>query len=409
MISTEEADAHIASAHRIHARLRPAEAIPLAQSVGRTLAVDVVADRDQPPFNRVAMDGIALALSNPFTPPPLRVLLDGRLWPGISTPEGLARPTPDHAIEVMTGAALPEAWNAVIPVENLEGDSDVLTIRLGTKVFPGMNIHPRASDYRKGDHLFSQGTIITPPHIHVLASVGLDPVPVLPWPHIALISTGDELVRVPEVPLPHQIRMSNLPVIEACLSATRIPVGQSIHLPDDPAAIRTGLLEAITTHDVVITSGGVSKGSRDFLPSTLEALGCVRIFHGIAHKPGKPLWFGVAKSTLVFSLPGNPVSSLVCFIRYVLPLLRRWGLPEATRAPVKLPLTNDTSASPDYTLFPPAILTFQPNGIPAMTTRKSAGSGNFAGLIPSDGFAEIPAGAGTLPAGTPISFFPWTT
>jgi len=413
MISTAKADALIAEAYAAQNRTHPTERLPLAQAVGRILDVDVVADRDQPPFHRVAMDGIALALPGDSAPLPARVRLDGRLWPGISTPEGPARPAPGNAIEVMTGAALPEPWNTVIPVEDLtedrEDNGDYRTIRSGTRIVPGMNIHVRASDYRQGDPLFSRGTVITPPHIHVLASVGWDPVPVVAMPRIALVSTGDELVPVRETPLPHQIRMSNLPAIEACLAAARLPVGSTTHLPDDPDALHAGLRAALAAHDVVITSGGVSKGSRDFLPATLEALGCVRVFHGVAHKPGKPLWFGVAETgALVFALPGNPVSSLVCFVRYVSPLLRCWGRPYDGAGPFTLPLAGDTTAHPSFTLFLPASRARRPDGSPTIGPRKSAGSGNFAGLVPSDGFVEIPAGAGTLSAGTPVPFFPWT-
>jgi molybdopterin molybdotransferase len=229
---------------------------------------------------------------------------------------------------------------------------------------------------------------------------------------VFLVATGDELVDVAATPSPYQIRMSNMVALEACLHRAGFSVGKAMHLPDREESLRSGLVEALAESDVLLISGGVSKGSKDLVPPVLLSLGCTRVFHGVAHKPGKPMWFGFsAQGAIIFALPGNPVSSLVCFLRYVLPRLRSWG--EARNAGGSfasshvLPLVSHVEAREGYTLFLPALLEARADGSAGVRLRKSRGSGDFAGLHPSDGIVELPAGAGGLPAGTPVRFLPW--
>ncbi len=416
MISTLEADRLIDETLAKRGAPSACEDTSLATSIGRVLACDVFADNDQPPFDRVAMDGVALVLDSEGGSAATRAdfRIGGRLPAGVAEPEGLARSKSGGVIEVMTGAALPRPWNAVVPWESLESDKDGTPWRLraGTRLMHGMNIHHRASDYRMGDLLIPSGTRIGTPHLHILASVGCTDVPVVPFPRVTLIGTGDELVDVRATPSPYQIRRSNMVALEACLRRAGFPVTETLHVPDREESMRGVLAKALAESDVLLLSGGVSKGSKDLVPPTLLSLGCTRIFHGVAHKPGKPIWFGLSPhGGVIFALPGNPVSSLVCFLRYVLPRLRAWGQPRAAGEPLagslSLPLLGRAERQSAYALLLPALVESRPDGSSALKIRKGEGSGNFAGLVPSDGIAELSPGDSDVPEGAPTRFFPW--
>ena len=418
MISTLEADRLIDQTFAAAARVRARACVetPVALSVGRIVGKDIFADRDHPPFNRVAMDGIAVVLDDSSVDHGERrsFHLNGRLPPGVAEPEGRARPESGDAIEVMTGAALPDPWNTIVPWEDLDigADDKHRSLRAGARLSRGINVHLRASDYRQGDLLVTAGTRIAAPHVHILASVGCAQVPVLALPRITLIATGDELVAVDATPLPYQIRMSNMVALEACLHRTGLAAARVVHLPDRAETLRAGLADALATSDVVLVSGGVSKGSKDFVPSLLQSLGCDRVFHGVAHKPGKPMWFGTSpEGVVIFGLPGNPVSSLVCFVRYVLPRLRRWGetrgADDALSGSLTLPLAELAHVRLQWTLFLPGLVETRSDGTAAVAIRKSQGSGNFAGLLPSDGIAELSPGNAAMQAGAPVRFLPW--
>jgi molybdopterin molybdotransferase len=416
MISTLEADRLIDETLANRETPRGCEETSLAASIGRVLARDIFADNDQPPFDRVAMDGVALVLDHAGDSAVARAdfSIDGRLPAGVAKPEGLARSESGGVIEVMTGAALPRPWNAVVPWEDLESAKDGTRWRLraGTRLVRGMNVHPRANDYRKGELLIPSGTRIGTPHIHILASIGCAGVPVVPFPRVTLIGTGDELVDIQATPLPYQIRRSNMVALEACLRRAGFPVAEALHVPDREESMRGVLSKSLAESDVLLLSGGVSKGSKDLVPPTLLSLGCTRVFHGVAHKPGKPIWFGTSPhGGVIFALPGNPVSSLVCFLRYVLPRLRAWAEPRAAGEPLagslSLPLLGRVERQSAYALLLPALVASRPDGSSALEIRKGKGSGNFAGLVPSDGIAELSPGDGDLPEGTPARFFPW--
>ena len=415
MISTSEADRLIDHTLAQHWKAGTCVDVPVALSIGRVLGRDIFADSDQPPFDRVAMDGVAIVFDEGVDTEAWRTgfHVEGRLPAGVAQPEGMVRPGSIDAIEVMTGAALPKPWNAVVPWEDVEPTADGgWRLRKDVRIARGMNIHARATDYRRGDSLLAKGSRIHAPDVHILASVGCVEVPVVPFPRVFLVATGDELVDVAATPSPYQIRMSNMVALEACLHRAGFSVGKAMHLPDREESLRSGLVEALAESDVLLISGGVSKGSKDLVPPVLLSLGCTRVFHGVAHKPGKPMWFGFsAQGAIIFALPGNPVASLVCFLRYVLPRLRSWG--EARNAGGSfasshvLPLVSHVEAREGYTLFLPALLEARADGSAGVRLRKSRGSGDFAGLHPSDGIVELPAGAGGLPAGTPVRFLPW--
>lgn len=386
MIAVPEADALLAE----HAHPLPAPSVPLAEAAGRVLREAVAADRDVPPYDRVAMDGIALASAD----------LGRRRFRVARTQAAGEPPRPlteaGACVEIMTGAALPEGCDTVVRYEDLVMEDDWAALREGVSVTPGQNVHRRGDDRRAGDPVLSPGSRIGPAHIAALAALGKATVRVSARPRVAVVTTGDEVVPVDTVPLPHQIRQSNGPALRAAL-AGRAAVALD-HAPDDADALRDRLGAALETADVVLIAGGVSAGRFDLVPGVLAALGVREVFHKVRQKPGKPLWFGVAPHAAVFGLPGNPVSALACAVRYVVPFLdRAAGLADAPRRVVRL--SELPRRKNDFTHFVPVRL----DGLDAHPV-PSNGSGDFLSLVASDGVAEVSA---SVHEPGPVPFVRW--
>jgi len=399
MISTEEA------LRRVLARrpVRGGELVPLGQAVGRTLVEPVVADRDFPPFDRVTMDGLALSFTAGLPMPVAGnvVLVEATQYAGES-PRSFGLPT--HGIEVMTGAVLPTGANAVVRYEDL-GLREVegrrwATLNLAPQ--PGQNIHRRGEDRRAGDLLLPVGTRLSPAEIAVAASVGCATLRVETRPRVAVISTGDELVDVTETPQPHQIRRSNGPMLVAALVQQGM-AAQEFHLPDDRPLLTTRLYDLLDQFDVLLLSGGVSAGKKDFVPDVLTELGVQNHLHQVAQRPGKPFWFGTCPDgRAVFALPGNPVSTFLCFLKYVVPFLEN-SLLTIHNSPVAS-LTEPVTFKPDLTYFVPVTTQFDETGQRLARPLKGSGSGDFANLLDCDGFLELPAGRDEFGAGEAFGY-----
>jgi molybdopterin molybdotransferase len=392
MISVREADLLLAR----HVRLREPAVVPLAEAAGRVLREDVAADRDYPPYDRVTMDGIAVADED---------VRGGttRFWVAWTQAAGeppRTLPGRGQCIEIMTGAALPEGCDSVIRYEDLLLADGWATLRDGVEVKPRQSVHFRGSDREAGQPVLEAGTRLRPPDIAALASIGHAEVRVAALPRVAVVTTGDEVVAVDAPVLPHQIRESNGPAVRAALREhgyTDVSLG---HAPDEEARLRRSLEAALAQADVLLLSGGVSAGTFDLVPTLLSDLGVREVFHKIRQKPGKPLWFGTSEhGQAVFGLPGNPVSALVCLYRYVLPFLAASaGL--TTRSPGTALLAQLPRRRNDFTLFVPA----RREGLDVHPV-PSNGSGDFLSLLPSDGFAEVTAEV-TEPG--PVPFYPWS-
>jgi molybdopterin molybdotransferase len=291
------------------------ELVPLLASLNRILAEPILADTDMPAFDRVMMDGIAIH-SEAFE--------SGRRHFAIEQMQAAGQPqtrlhTEAGCIEIMTGAVLPAGTNAVVPYENCTIEHGIATVKAeAVKAF--QNVHLQGSDSRQGDTLLAAGTTVTPAIIGILASVGREMVPVKKLPHIAVCSTGDELVPISQTPQPHQIRRSNVYTLAAALQQQHITATLH-HLPDDPMQMKAQLQPILQQHDAILFSGAVSMGKKDFLPAVLQELGMETIFHKVAQKPGKPLLFGsFLNGPVIFGFPGNPTSTLICFHLF----FRKW-------------------------------------------------------------------------------------
>lgn len=399
MISTEEALRRVLAQRPV----RGSETVPLGQAVGRTLAEPVVADRDFPPFDRVTMDGLALSFTAGLPMPVAGnvVLVEATQYAGES-PRSFSLPT--HGIEVMTGAVLPTGANTVVRYEDL-GLREVegrrwATLNLAPQ--PGQNIHRRGEDRRAGDLLLPVGTRLSPAEIAVAASVGCATLRVETRPRVAVISTGDELVDVTETPLPHQIRRSNGLMLVAALAQLGM-TAQEFHLPDNRPLLTARLHDLLNEFDVLLLSGGVSAGKKDFVPEVLAELGVQKHLHQVAQRPGKPFWFGTAgDGTAVFALPGNPVSTFLCYLKYVVPFLKHaeFRMLNAEWAS----LTETVTFKPDLTYFVPVTTQFNETGQRLARPLKGSGSGDFANLLDCNGFLELPAGRDEFGAGEAFGY-----
>jgi len=389
----------------IYSRLTclPIESLPLTQCVGATLRENIYAERDQPPFDRVAMDGMAVD-SEALRRGLKRFRVQGIQAAG-APPVRLG--DGDVAIEVMTGAILPPGSDCVIPVEQLEVAEGYASLSAAVVNSPYQNVHRRGSDSRQGALLLEAGTLLRAPEIAVAASAGMARVRVSSQPAVMIISTGDELIEPGDPIADYQVRRSNAYAVAATLRTRGFGRVGDDHVPDDEVLMRERLALHLTTHEVVILSGGVSMGKFDLVPKVLQQLGVQEVFHRIAQRPGKPMWFGIGPhGQAVFGLPGNPVSTLVCLIRYVIPAIAE-AMGTKRALPERLALAAPVTFQQALTYFLPVAIDHDDWGRPWANPRRPNGSGDFLSLTGTDGFVELPPGPNTYPKGFVTTVYRW--
>jgi molybdopterin molybdotransferase len=378
-----------------HVAVLPAEAVPLREAVGRVLAADVAMPWDLPGWDNSAMDGFAVRSADCTGPVTLRVT--GYI-PAGGVPQGPVGP--GQATRIMTGAPLPPGADAIAPVEDVEEAGDA--IRLPAAVRPGAHVRRRGEDLRAGEVALTAGTVVGPGEVSVLASAARLEVPVFRRARVAILSTGDELVE-PGRPIgPGQVCDSNGVALAA---AVRLCGGEPIDLGiarDDRPALRA-LLERGLAADVLLTSAGVSAGDRDLVREILDQLQVRQVFWKVDIKPGRPTAFGVRGPTPVFSLPGNPVSSLLTFEQFVRPaLLRMMGhrrvFPPLQRALLQEPLRK----SPGRVNLVRVRLSRRDDGTLLASTAGNQETGILKTLLRADAIAILPAEQGNLAAGEPV-------
>lgn len=301
------------------------EHVQLEEATGRILQESIVADRDFPPFDRVTKDGIAIKYET-YQNGTRQFIVKGIQAAGTTQ-------TQLHEVagclEVMTGAILPAGTDTVIMYEQIEITDGLATIHTDT-VKPQQNIHFRGMDAQVGDVLLQGPCKLTSGHVNTLATIGKSRVTVSRLPRVAIISTGDELVALNKRPEPHQIRKSNVYALKSLLREEGMHA-ELYHINDEQDAVLQELGALLEKYDVLLVTGGVSKGKYDFVPDALEKLGVRKVFHGVKQRPGKPFWFGTKEAKRVFAFPGNPVSTFVCYQVYFKVWLGHsigWPLPQ---------------------------------------------------------------------------------
>ncbi|NIL97380.1 MAG: molybdopterin molybdenumtransferase MoeA [Planctomycetales bacterium] len=412
MISAEQALQLVLDA----AQPRPPARVSLAESLGRVLGEDVASDVDSPPHDKSLVDGYAVsagAFGGRAENRLVELAVIAQIAAGEMPVGKVARST---AVRVMTGAPIPEGADAVVMVEQAEWQDDpagplgVVRFPQGIQVTAGQNIMRRGASLRRGQVVLDCGISILPAQIGLLAEVGRADVAVVPPPQVAVLPTGDELVDVGFVPGPGKIRNSNGPMLislarQAGAVVRDLGVGRDDY-PQLAALVHQGLHA-----DILITAGGVSAGVRDLVPQVLRKAGVAQVFHKVRLKPGKPLWFGVrragvedqgeAASTLVFGLPGNPVSSFVCFHLFVAPAIARLaGHPRPTAMRVMGRLSDPFQQGADRATYHPAWMEHgDPHAVRLIPWR---GSADLRALVDANALAVFPAENRSYQPGDPV-------
>ncbi len=369
------------------------ETVPLTSARGRYLAEDISADADLPGLPRSSVDGYAVIASDAATD--LEVLEEvtaGRL--------AHAQVRPGSAVRIMTGGSLPEGTDAVVMFEDVE-ETDGRAI-LQHKPRQGENVHPRGMDLTAGQTVLCRGQRVGPAEVGLLATVGCVQVPVFRVPRVAVLATGDELVEPTQTPPPGAIRDSNRFALMTAAQDAGADVVFQAHARDDEVALERAMHDALAKADVLITSGGVSMGTRDLIKPLLERMATIQ-FGRVSFKPGKPLTFATTvEGKLCFGLPGFPVSSLVTFEVFVRPaLLKLSGAQQVLRPRVEVVLGHDVRPDPIRPEYQRATVTWEDHHFVARTTGLQASS-RLISIVGANALLEIHPGTETLARGTMV-------
>lgn len=384
---------------RILARMRPLppREVPLLDALGRTLAEEVVAPGDVPPFRNSAMDGYAVRGADVATAP-ARLRVVGSVQAGAMPQRAVGA---GEAMRVMTGAPMPEGADTVVRVEDTDNADDVVTI---TRVTPaGLSVRQAGEDMRAGETVLRAGTVLRPAEIGLLASVGRTKPRVVARPRVAVLSTGDEVVEPADQPGPGQIRDANRYSLAAAIFAAGCGPWLRPIVRDTPDALREALRDALDA-DAIVTSGGVSVGDHDWVKPVVGELGTIDLW-SIAIRPGRPLAFaelrGDRRTVPLFGLPGNPVSALLTFEIFVRPaLLTMAGRTKLHRPRARARLLDAVSK--------PAHLRFFARGVhdaAARTVRTTGpqGSGILRSMSLASCLIDLPAGPDRVEAGEEVT------
>ena len=396
LIALDEAvELALRAAREQHAcRREPHVALPLWDAHGHVLAASVLADRDTPPFDRVAMDGFAFRADD-VSAGPLRII--GEVQAGHVYERVLS---PGEAVSVMTGAPLPSGADTVQMLERCSVKDGMLTFTSTPQ--RGANIAKRGEDIRAGAIAVPAGRAIQGASVGVLAGVGTVKVSVHRPPRVTVMATGDELVAHDRTPEPHQIRETNRHTVLAMLRSLRAVAVDGGLIADTEDAIRDAI-RAASSSDIIVLSGGVSKGKYDLVKGVLDDLGMVTLFHGVRAKPGKPVLMGRLEGTLVLGLPGNPVSTYVMAVLLLLPMVRALaGLQQPRTRTLSARLKGDLNATGSRTTFHPAILWDGSGGGAEVAPVSWRGSGDLTSYAKSNCLIRMEANAAAAAQGDAV-------
>lgn len=374
------------------------ETIPLAEAAGRVLAAPVIAAHDQPPFDASAMDGYAMRATDVTEGAILSVIGMSQAGAGFSGTVGAGQ-----AVRIFTGAPLPAGADTVIMQEQAVRDGDSVSFTAPAR--PGHSVRPKGNDFATGNVLLQAGARLSGMQIAVAAAANCATLAVARRPRIALLATGDELVLPGQALGPDQIVASNSFGLGAMLAPYAETISDHGIVSDDAGLLRTRLEEALAARpDILVTTGGASVGEHDLVQAVLKDLGVSLDFWRINMRPGKPLMFGTIGRTLVFGLPGNPVSAMVTAIAFIKPALRAW-LGYAEPEHWRLPLAGPTPPNSARRHFMRARLIHGANG-PELMPISQTDSGHTSSLAAADMLIVQPEHDPGQLAGTLVEAFP---
>lgn len=392
-IAVEEARSIVL--HHVHAL--PAEDVAITRSVRRTLRQQVRSQDNIPPFTNSAMDGYAVRAGDvQFVPASLEIIED---IPAGAVAKMSIRP--GACARIMTGAPVPDGAEAIVPVEwTSEAPQEHVLVNRAPRI--GAHIRLEAEDMAAGDLVFEAGQVITPPMVGMMASLGVATVQVSRRPTVAVVTTGDELVPVTEPLAPGKIRDSNGPALAAQAVSAGGHVLGPLHAGDDLESIRAAVRTALAA-DVVLFSGGVSVGRYDYVRQVLDEMGIDLLFWKVRQRPGKPLAFGQIEGRTVFGLPGNPVSSAICFEQYVRPALAKMlGRTTVMPALVSAVLEEPTPKKAGLHYFSRGIATYDPAGCLQVRDTGPQASNLYSSMVQANCLIHLDEGMEHPAAGTPV-------
>jgi len=392
----------------------PVSTVRLGEAAGTVVAIDLTSPNVVPPFDNSAMDGFAVRSEDTASAgksSPLALSVAGMVTAG-ETASGVTA-KPGTAWEIMTGAPVPEGYDSVIPVEQVEVQRDPtgkpLSIELRQQVAAGRNLRSAGEDFSRGEVLLTCGQLIQPNQIMGLAATGVSEVQARVPARVAAITTGNELTDTATALGPGKIHDSNGPYLEAAIASLGAN-SAGVYRSQDSAEELIGLVEQLQDKtDVILTTGGVSAGRMDFVPMALEQLGADILFHRVAIRPGKPILFArLPNGTLVFGLPGNPIAVAVGLRFFVVPALRRmYGQPDE-RLPTAV-LHDDHHKKTDMTFFAKAHASTDENGLLSVEILPGQESFKIGPLMKSNCWAILDTGTDEITDGTPVRVAPLST
>lgn len=379
----------------------PVEVVPLAEALGRVLGEEIIASHSVPPFDNAGMDGFAVRAGDTVdatSDTPVQLQLIETIPAGHTAIRGLGA---EQAAKIMTGAPIPEGADSVVQSEAAEEvDGRVLVFEA---VKRGKNIRRAGEDVLAGDQVLAPGSALGPAEIGLIASLGYPTVQVHRRPRVAIVSTGSELVEVDQPLAPGQIRNSNSYSLRAQCQQIGIEPTMLGIVADDYQSTKE-LVEKGLAYDVLLTTGGVSVGEFDFIKEVQDELGVERRLWGVAMKPGKPLVFGVRNGTLVFGLPGNPVSAMVSFELFVrAALLHLMGHRKTTR-PLYQAILSEDASNPDGRVYVMRVRAWREDDVWHVSATGAQGSGILRSMVGANGLVFVPGGSRGVRAGERVDF-----
>ncbi len=363
------------------------ERVGIADAVGRVLAEDIIADSDMPPFDRSQMDGYAVRAADSSTAPVVLKLVGesaaGRRWKG-TLKEG-------EAVRIMTGASVPAGADAVQKLEVAKEKDEHVSILEPTST--GRYIVARATEVKKGSVVLRKGEVLTPNSIAVPAAFGYTKLKVTKRPRVAILATGSEIVDVSKKPKADQIRNSNSTMLAAHCRNVGAEVTILPITGDDISDLRSHISNAVKTADLLVITGGVSVGKYDLTKAALKDLGATVYFERVQLKPGKPTVFANLKKSMVFGLPGNPVSAAVTFYLFVRKAILFMQSANQTDLPSGyVALEGDVKGTKERDSYLPAAIATDPKGQIIAVPLRWHGSSDFIGFARTDALIVIPQG-----------------
>jgi len=398
MLSYQQGRETVISQTKSHLNSRQTFSVPIEDALGHILAEEIRTDREYPPFDRSTRDGYAVHSAEAQPNSTLRCA--GEIKAGDTVHLPLASGT---CVQIMTGAALPPGADAVVMIEFTRREGDRISFDRSTQ--SGQNFVPRGSEARARDVALSPGLRLGYAELAVAAQVGHAALQCYKKPRVAILSTGDEVIPITEAPSPFHIRNSNSVSLAAQVhlaGGTPVLLGNALDRVDDLSAkIEQGLRE-----EILVLSGGVSMGKYDLVESVLKGMGAEFYFDAVAIRPGKPAVFGRCRNTLIFGLPGNPVSTMVTFQLFVIPAIDILSGASPRPLPVlEAALADAIKEKSGLTHFLPARLTWKDSD-PQVRVLRWQGSGDIAALTQANCFAIVPADHPDIPAGNRVSVLP---